>query len=432
MDAHRRQHLRPVSRSRWGNPWWTPQLAAERRRVNAARRRFQRCKDDALRAVFRAHYSAILAAFRRATAQARDAYLRGFCNECSRKSVFSAPYNQAFGKVRVDQVLPPLIRPDGSMTTTHLESAALLLQTQVAVDDPTTDGPAHRAVRSYVSAPYVTQYQDVPFTYTELNAVVRQMRDRLASGPDGLSPPVVKGLARIHGAFLLWAFNAALRLGHFPPHWKRGRMIFIRKPGRSPQSTTSYRPICVTSVLGKVFERLINGRLYYFLLRGGHIHAHQYGFTHGKSAVLAVHRLHEQLVRLKREKTPAVLMSLDFQGAFDSVWHPLVLQFFRDRGLPSRLYHLLRTFLCERTVTFTSHAGEAHAQPSLGSPQGSPISPLLWNVIIHGLLSLDMPPGVSVQAYADDTVILIGKDSPEYRRDGLGGAQTRGRLDVWC
>ncbi|KAH7963851.1 hypothetical protein HPB52_023724 [Rhipicephalus sanguineus] len=345
IDAHHRRHLRPVSRSRWGNPWWTPQLALERKRVNAARRRFQRCKDDALRAILRSRYSELLAAFRRATTQAREAYTRGFCDECSRKSVFSAPYNQAFGKVRVDQMLPPLVRPDGSRTTTHLESAALLLQTQVAVDDPATDGPDHRAVRAYVSAPYVTRDQDVPFTHAELSAVVRQMRDRSASGPDGLTSPVVKGLARVQGTFLLWFFNSAMRLGHFPPQWKRGRMIFIRKPGRSPDLTTSYRPICVTSVLGKIFERLLNGRLYHFLVRGGYIHPQQYGFTHGKSAVLALHRLHDQLVRLKRDRTPAVLMSLDFQGAFDSVWHPLVLQFFRDRALPSRLYHLLRTFL---------------------------------------------------------------------------------------
>ncbi|KAH7963800.1 hypothetical protein HPB52_022910 [Rhipicephalus sanguineus] len=182
MDAHHRKHLRPASHSRWGNPWWTPQLALERKRVNAARRRFQRCKDDALRAIFRSQYSGLLAAFRRTTAQAREAYMRGFCDECSRKSVFSAPYNQAFGKVRVDQVLPPLVRPDGSRTTTHLESAALLLQTQVAVDDPATDGPD----RSYVSAPYVTRDQGVPLTYAELNAVVHQMRDKSAPGPDGL------------------------------------------------------------------------------------------------------------------------------------------------------------------------------------------------------------------------------------------------------
>lgn len=56
IDAHHRRHLRPASRSRWGNPWWTPQLALERKRVNAARRRFQRCKDDALRAILRSRY----------------------------------------------------------------------------------------------------------------------------------------------------------------------------------------------------------------------------------------------------------------------------------------------------------------------------------------------------------------------------------------
>ncbi|KAH7962823.1 hypothetical protein HPB52_018082 [Rhipicephalus sanguineus] len=314
-------------------------LALERKRVNASRRRFQRCKDDALRVMFRAQYSELLAAFRRATAQARESYMRGFCAECTRKSIFSTPYNQAFGKVRADQVLPPLVRPDGSYTATHLESASLLLQTQIAVDDRTTGAPPHRAIRPYTSACRITH------GFRTSHSHARSLT-RSAPGPDDLSPPIVKGLARVQGHFLLWLLNSAMRLGHFPSQWKRVRIIFIRKP-----------------VLGKVLERLLNGRLCHFMLQGGHVHQNQYGFTHGKSAVLALHRLHGRLVCLKREKTPVILMSLDFQGAFDSVRHPLVLQFFRDRGLTSRLYHLLRTFLTDRTVTFTSHAGQAHAQP---------------------------------------------------------------------
>ncbi|KAH7963870.1 hypothetical protein HPB52_023743 [Rhipicephalus sanguineus] len=337
---------------------------------------------------------------------------------------------EAFGRQRTDLVLPPLRRPDGTYTTTHLEAAALLLQTQVAVDNRTTDNCDHDAVRSIAAAPYWTSEQDAPFSPTELDSVVRQMKDRSAPGPEGLTPPLVKGLVAIHKPFLLWLFNSALRLGHFPSRWRRGRIIFIRKPGRLSELTTSYRPICVNSVLGKVLERLLNGRLYFFLHRAGYIHPNQYGITHAKSAVLALHGLHKRLLRLKAEQTPAILMSLDFQGAFDSVWHPRILQFFRERGLPSCLYHLLRTFLADRTVVFSSHAGQVEAHPTLGSPQGSPISPLLWNVIIHGLLSLPMPEGVVVQAYADDTVIVI----PGNKRQELAdkASEVLRRVDKWA
>ncbi|KAL3243073.1 hypothetical protein MRX96_020747 [Rhipicephalus microplus] len=127
------------------------------------RRRIQRCKDDALRSIFRGEYSATLAAFSRNIARAREAYSRGFCAECARWSVFSAPYMEAFGRRRADLILPSLLLEDGTYTSTHSEGAALLLQTQVAVDDPAYDQPEHENIRRKVHAPYWTRRQDIPF-----------------------------------------------------------------------------------------------------------------------------------------------------------------------------------------------------------------------------------------------------------------------------
>ncbi|KAL3190957.1 hypothetical protein MRX96_019199 [Rhipicephalus microplus] len=128
---------------------------------------------------------------------------------------------------------------------------------------------------------------------------------------------------------------------------------------------------------------------------------------------MALVHLKEILLQLRVSKTPAVLMSVDFQGAFDSVWHPRVLGFFRERRVPANLYHMLRTFLQQRSVVFRSNAGELVAYPSMGSPQGSPISPMLWNVVIHDLLCLPLPMGITIQAYAEDTIAVIPAESRE-------------------
>ncbi|KAL3247571.1 hypothetical protein MRX96_056997 [Rhipicephalus microplus] len=64
FEAYRPKHVRPAHRTRWGNPWWELELAQERKRVNATRRRLRRCKDDTLRVVFRMEYRATLASFR--------------------------------------------------------------------------------------------------------------------------------------------------------------------------------------------------------------------------------------------------------------------------------------------------------------------------------------------------------------------------------
>ncbi|KAH7962652.1 hypothetical protein HPB52_017319 [Rhipicephalus sanguineus] len=410
------RHLRPVKARPTSKPWFTPAPTIERAAVAAKRRRFQRARDPQMRVVYRREYTSVLAEFRRHIREAREVHVRGQTLSCVRTSFFSQPFKEAFGRLHQFRCLPSLIALDGTQTSTHLESAALLLRTQIAVDDPSTDETSHAYTRALAAAPYTSEYEDVPFTYTEVVDVLRNTPNKSASGPDLISPIILKALFRFHPRFFLMLFNASLALGYFPRCWRRARVSFIHKPGRPPERTSSYRPICVSSVFGKTLERLLNGRLQYFLEKRGLVHPRQYGLTRGRSSLLALHALKEHLTRLKTNCMPALLMSLDFHGAFDSVWHPLVLRYFRERALPSGLYHLLRTFLGGRSVFLQSHAGQVEANPTLGSPQGSPLSPLLWNIVIDSLLSLRMPPGVLVQAYADDTIIVV----PAPSRDALG------------
>ncbi|KAH7963891.1 hypothetical protein HPB52_023764 [Rhipicephalus sanguineus] len=362
-----RRHLRPVRTRPTSKPWFTPELNVERLAVAAKRRRFQRTRDLQMRY---------------ALSSVHD-YL------------FSKPFKEAFGRLRQFRCLPSLVGSDGTVTSTHLESAALLLRTQIVVDDPTTDDAVHLPTRALASAPYDTFGHDVPFTYSEVVDVLCSTPNKSAPGPD-ISPVIMKALFHYHPRFFMMVFNAALALGYFPRCWRTARVTFNHKPGRPAERTSSYRPICVSSVFGKTLERLLNGRLQHHLERHVLIHPRQYGFTRGRSSLLALHHLKDHLVRLKTQRMPAILMSLDFHGAFDSVWHPLVLRYFRECALPSCLYHLLRTFLEERSVFVQSHAGRVDAHPTLGSPQGSPC--------------------VVVQAYADDTIILV----PAPTRSALG------------
>ncbi|KAH7948700.1 hypothetical protein HPB49_000983 [Dermacentor silvarum] len=94
----------------------------------------------------------------------------------------------------------------------------------------------------------------------------------------------------------------------------------------------------------------------------------------------ALYLLKPRLLSLKASKTPAIVISLDFTGAFDSVRHAAVLFFLRRHRYPAKLYHLLHSFLMDRWVVFRAPAGEVSARPRIGSPQGSPISSLLWNM----------------------------------------------------
>ncbi|KAH7962429.1 hypothetical protein HPB52_016030 [Rhipicephalus sanguineus] len=365
------RHLRPVKARPTSKPWFTPALTIERAAVAAKRRRFQRARDPQMRVVYRREYTSALAEFRRHIREAR--------------------FKEAFGRLHQFRCLPTLIAPDGTQTSTHLESAALLLRTQIAVDDPATDETSHASTRALAAAPYTFEYEDVPFTYTEAVDVLRNTPNKSASGPDLISPIILKALFRFHPRFFLMLFNASLALGYFPRCWRRERVSFIHKR------------IGPSSVFGKTLERLLNGRLQYFREKRGLVHPRQYGFRRGRSSLLALHALKEYLTRFKTNHIPALLMSLDFHGALAPACPPLLSR----AGPPERT---------GRSVFIQSHAGQVKANPTLGSPQGSPLSPLLWNIVIDSLLSLRMPPGFLVQAYADDTIIVV----PAPSRDALG------------
>ncbi|KAH7986113.1 hypothetical protein HPB51_026711 [Rhipicephalus microplus] len=207
FQGHQHKKLRPV-KSRAGKSWWTPQLTEERKRVNATRRRFQRCRDNDLRVWYRYEYSKALALLRARIREARDRY-EAECNAaCSRRSVFSAHFREAFGRTKSRKFLPPLEGPDGTLTSSHFESAALLLRTHVAVDDPDVDLPVHIATRELAAASYQSGLQDVPFTDGEVKEVIGKVSPNSAPGPDGITPSIVKGLYELRPKFVIFVLNA--------------------------------------------------------------------------------------------------------------------------------------------------------------------------------------------------------------------------------
>ncbi|KAH7963923.1 hypothetical protein HPB52_023796 [Rhipicephalus sanguineus] len=220
-SGHVKRHLRPVKSSAGGNSWWNPWLAEEKRRVNASRRRFQRCRNDDLRAVFRVNYNAALARYRMHIRQAKEQFEAECNSACSRHSVFSTPFREAFGRTRSFKLLPPLEKEDGAFTETHLESASLLLRTQIAIDDSSKDLLEHVHVRAMAASPYTTAATDVPFTKGEVRQVIARISPRSAPGPDDISPTVVKGLFAVQPEFVTFLMNSALKLGYFPRLWQR-------------------------------------------------------------------------------------------------------------------------------------------------------------------------------------------------------------------
>ena len=72
-------------------------------------------------------------------------------------------------------------------------------------------------------------------------------------------------------------FRRLIRLGNFPACWRQANVTPIPKDPPS-SSVTNYRPISVTSVLSKVFERLVSVRLGRFMECSGVLPTTQFAY----------------------------------------------------------------------------------------------------------------------------------------------------------
>lgn len=121
---------------------------------------------------------------------------------------------------------------------------------------------------------------------------------------------------------------------------------------------------------------------------------------------------------------------LDISGAFENAWWPLILWKLNEAACPRELYQLIQSYLIDRTAIL--QIGHVRKSKTLtkGCPQGSVLGPILWNVLFEDLLRTDLGPNVTIQAYANDAVVIVRANT----RLDLENSGTRALYTVheWC
>ena len=231
-------------------------------------------------------------------------------------------------------------------------------------------------------------------------------------------------------------FNASLKLGYFPDRWKSSIIVMVLKPEKSAQLPTSYRPISLLPIIGKLFEVIMSIRLTKFMINKGLFNKYQCGFRKGKSTTHQLLRLAEH-VSVWFNKKPSgrtVAIFIDAEKAFDSVWHQGLKKMLYDTKLPTIIVKWLSSFLDDRTGCIKIN--QIHSTKFFlraGVPQGGLLAPLLYifyirempTKILHSLIS---------SFYADDTMYAasdtLHKRSKTFVSDQLQPILTK--LETFC
>ncbi len=251
------------------------------------------------------------------------------------------------------------------------------------------------------------------------------MNPKKAAGLDGVPGKVLRACAYQHAPTFTRIFNLSLAQAVIPFCLKSATIIPV--PKKSPiTSLNDYRPVALTPVIMKCFERLVLQHIKDHLLPDFDPYQFAYRVNRSTEDAISV-ALHSALNHLEKQQSYVRMLFVDYSSAFNTIIPDRLITKLDTLGLPPLTCAWIKDFLTNRpqTVRLGPHLSSTRTL-SIGSPQGCVLSPLLYCLYIH-----DCSPAHNdnlIVMFADDTtvVLLISMgDEAAYREEVL-------KLAAWC
>ncbi|CAH2049860.1 unnamed protein product, partial [Iphiclides podalirius] len=310
--------------------WWSTEIAQMRRACLVARRRYTRCRrrrrrdldlETELYTSFRQAKMTLQAAIASAIAVAREEFLAALNRD---------PWGRQY-RMREEHSPPSMARPSTEMT------------------DPSLDIPE--------------------VTPGEFGAAVLRMKLKSAApGPDGIPGRAwALALGDALEPRLREMFTACLAQAIIPQRWKTGRLVLIRKQGRPMDSPSAYRPIVLLDDVGKLFERVVAGRIVEHLENvGPNLAERQFGFRKGRSTIHAVLQVRSLAQEAVSQGGVVLAVSLDIANAFNTLPWACIREALRFHGVPLYLRRTIEAYLSHRRVEFPCQDGHRTIEVTCG------------------------------------------------------------------
>ncbi|KFM60720.1 putative RNA-directed DNA polymerase from transposon X-element, partial [Stegodyphus mimosarum] len=188
-----------------------------------------------------------------------------------------------------------------------------------------------------------------PTSPTEIKEIIKNLKKRKAKGYDNINNEALKALPTKGIIKITNIINACIRKCYFPQPWKHSIITSILKPGKNPKDIKSYRPISLLPAMGKIYEKILCSRLTTHLEKYNLIDNNQFGFRSGHSTTHQILNLVEIISLAFQKKNSIAACFLDFEKAFDRVWHIGLIFKLQKFMLPDGLIHIIISFLKNRT-----------------------------------------------------------------------------------
>ena len=253
--------------------------------------------------------------------------------------------------------------------------------------------------------------------YSEYGFALKNMKNNKSPGLDGFTVEFFKFFWTDIGHFILQSLNYGYRNGSLSITQKQGVITCIPKQNKSRINLKNWRPISLLNVIYKLASAVISNRLKKVL--DNIINENQKGFIAGRFLGENVRLIYDVLFESKKQNLPGLLLSIDFEKAFDTVSWKFIMKVLDYFNFGNSIKSWVGLFqkgseTCILQNGFMSNFFSLRR----GCRQGDPISPYLFILCAEILGKMVRKnkeiKGISINGkeyklsqYADDTQLIL-------------------------
>ena len=378
---------RPSYRSK---PWWSPLLYPIRKEFHSTRRKTRSSHLPADHAA--ANLSKI--GYFKAIKDAKAAHWRSLLASATPRSIWTVK------KLSLGRLALRFSSLPDATTPTQINDALLN-----HFFPPQPPQPLSSILRHFADC--------TALTAEEISAALTKCSPSSAPGPDTIPYSVWKSLHRIAPDMLTALLGPLLLFGHHPSSMKMANGVVLDKRGKPSYDLPSlFRIIVLLQTVSEVLERIVASHLSAIARYVGLLHRNQCGSLSSLSSFDACTALTDTVHILQRPALKVSSLFCVIKGGFDNVDADILGSSLRSTGVNHYVISWVRSFLTGRSCGLLFQGSPRIFSPvSVGTPQGLPVSPLLF-VIYVAPLHIPLSRGL-VLSYVDDFSLTVS--SPSYR-----------------